>query len=264
MIFCGPRIPPAGLERFQVYDVTQSEEFLRRNAELTAEGALFAAMRAQERALMDCACLVVGWGRIGRALTERLVALGARVTVASRSERGMRLAQSRGADAVETARLAEALPGKKLVFSTPPFPVLCGEALKSVDPDACLIDLASPPYGVDVEAAHRMGLRAWREPGLPGRYCPESAARALAKRSTKFVKEAGKMTDLQGARIGCAMTGSFCTFSKAFAAFEALRAAGAELYPIMSNNAYALDTRFRQRSGHAGATGGDMRAQNLA
>ena len=52
------------------------------------------------------------------------------------------------------------------------------------------------------------------------------------------------MTDLQGARIGCAMTGSFCTFSKAFAAFEALRAAGAELYPIMSNNAYALDTRF--------------------
>lgn len=156
LIFCGPRIPPAGLERFQVYDVTQSEEFLRDNAELTAEGALFAAMRAQERALMDCACLVVGWGRIGRALTERLVALGARVTVASRSERGMRLAQSRGADAVETARLAEALPGKKLVFSTPPFPVLCGEALKSVDPDACLIDLASPPYGVDIETAHQM------------------------------------------------------------------------------------------------------------
>lgn len=192
LIFCGPRIPPAGLERFRVYDVTQSEEFLRDNAELTAEGALFAAMRAQERALMDCACLVVGWGRIGRALTERLVALGARVTVASRSERGMRLAQSRGADAVETARLAEALPGKKLVFSTPPFPVLCGEALKSVDPDACLIDLASPPYGVDIEAAHQMGLRAWREPGLPGRYCPESAARALAKAIDEIRKGGGE------------------------------------------------------------------------
>ena len=192
LIFCGPRIPPAGLERFQVYDVTQSEEFLRDNAELTAEGALFAAMRAQERALMDCACLVVGWGRIGRALTERLVALGARVTVASRSERGMRLAQSRGADAVETARLAEALPGKKLVFSTPPFPVLCGEALKSVDPDACLIDLASPPYGVDIETAHQMGLRAWREPGLPGRYCPESAARALAKAIDEIRKGGGE------------------------------------------------------------------------
>ena len=52
------------------------------------------------------------------------------------------------------------------------------------------------------------------------------------------------MADLKGARVGCAMTGSFCTFSKAFRAFEALRAAGAELFPIMSDNAYALDTRF--------------------
>ena len=60
---------------------------MRRNAALTAEGALFAAMRAQERALGDCDCLVIGWGRIGRALTEMLVALGARVTVASRTER---------------------------------------------------------------------------------------------------------------------------------------------------------------------------------
>ena len=53
-----------------------------------------------------------------------------------------------------------------------------------------------------------------------------------------------KVTDLHGARVGCAMTGSFCTFASAFSAFEALREAGAELFPIMSSNAYALDTRF--------------------
>ena len=44
--------------------------------------------------------------------------------------------------------------------------------------------------------------------------------------------------------FGYALCGSFCTFSQAFRAFEALRAAGAELFPIMSDNAYALDTRF--------------------
>ncbi len=52
------------------------------------------------------------------------------------------------------------------------------------------------------------------------------------------------MTDLKGARVGIAMTGSFCTFQSAFSAFEALKAAGAELYPIQSENAYCLDTRF--------------------
>ena len=50
--------------------------------------------------------------------------------------------------------------------------------------------------------------------------------------------------DLTGARIGCAMTGSFCTFKCAFAAWRKLREAGAELLPIMSFNAASLDTRF--------------------
>lgn len=52
------------------------------------------------------------------------------------------------------------------------------------------------------------------------------------------------MADIKGARVGCAMTGSFCTFAQTFDAWRALAAAGAELVPIMSENAYSLDTRF--------------------
>ena len=52
------------------------------------------------------------------------------------------------------------------------------------------------------------------------------------------------MADLRDARIGCAMTGSFCTFKAVFEAWRALRDAGAELTPIMSFNAATVDTRF--------------------
>lgn len=52
------------------------------------------------------------------------------------------------------------------------------------------------------------------------------------------------MSDLRGKRIGCAMTGSFCTFRQAFDTWRTLAAEGAELIPIMSENAFALDTRF--------------------
>ena len=72
------------------------------------------------------------------------------------------------------------------------------------------------------------------------------------------------MPDLKGARVGCAMTGSFCTFSKAFRAFEALRAAGAELFPIMSDNAYAPRHALWQRCGHARAPARNLRPRNLA
>ena len=52
------------------------------------------------------------------------------------------------------------------------------------------------------------------------------------------------MRELAGARIGCAMTGSFCTFRAAFDAWRALKQTGAEMYPIFSENAYSFDTRF--------------------
>lgn len=52
------------------------------------------------------------------------------------------------------------------------------------------------------------------------------------------------MAELKGMRIGCAMTGSFCTFSHAFDAWRRLALEGAELFPIMSENAYGFDTRF--------------------
>ena len=52
------------------------------------------------------------------------------------------------------------------------------------------------------------------------------------------------MSDIANVRVGCAMTGSFCTFSQAFEAWRALRAEGAVLTPIMSENAYSIDNRF--------------------
>ena len=55
---------------------------------------------------------------------------------------------------------------------------------------------------------------------------------------------------LRGKKIGFAVCGSFCTFSKAFAQLEVLKAAGADLTPIMSYNAYSTDTKFGTAESH--------------
>ena len=52
------------------------------------------------------------------------------------------------------------------------------------------------------------------------------------------------MTEWKSVRIGCAMTGSFCTFRKVFQAWQALAETGAALTPIMSQAAHESDTRF--------------------
>lgn len=45
-------------------------------------------------------------------------------------------------------------------------------------------------------------------------------------------------------KIGFALTGSFCTFSKIIPKIKELVKEGAEVLPIMSYNAYELDTKF--------------------
>lgn len=48
----------------------------------------------------------------------------------------------------------------------------------------------------------------------------------------------------RGLKIGYALTGSFCTFEKSFRQAQLLREYGAELIPIMSENASSISTRF--------------------
>lgn len=171
---CGPRCAPEG-----ALDLLRDEEYLAEIAYLTAEGAVSAAMNASDAAVLGLNCMVVGWGRIGRALTEILLALGAHVTVLTRRLGTHREIEGIGAHAADTLDVSNEIAGKRLVFSTPPSMVVDRGALLHADARALVIDLASPPYGVDLDAARELNLRAWREPALPGRYCPENAARAI-------------------------------------------------------------------------------------
>lgn len=58
------------------------------------------------------------------------------------------------------------------------------------------------------------------------------------------------MSNLNGKKIGFAMCGSFCTFSKAFEQLEQLINDGADVTAIMSFNAAFIDTRFGKAKEH--------------
>lgn len=56
---------------------------------------------------------------------------------------------------------------------------------------------------------------------------------------------------LSGLRVGFAVCGSFCTFESVFDELRELVSLGCEVTPIMSHNAYTLDTRFGTAQQHA-------------
>lgn len=55
---------------------------------------------------------------------------------------------------------------------------------------------------------------------------------------------------LKNKRIGFALSGSFCTFKNTIEEIEKLVNIGADVIPIMSYNAYKLDTKFGTASEH--------------
>lgn len=50
--------------------------------------------------------------------------------------------------------------------------------------------------------------------------------------------------NITGKNIGVALTGSFCTFEKTFLVLEDLAKSGAKLYPILSDSAQQISSRF--------------------
>lgn len=51
-------------------------------------------------------------------------------------------------------------------------------------------------------------------------------------------------------KIGFALCGSFCTFADAINQIKELKDCGADIYPIMSFNAFSIDTRFGKAEDH--------------
>lgn len=157
----------------------RDEAFLRKNARLTAEGALLEVLRRRKRALLAGTALVTGFGRIGQEMTARLCAMGMFVIVCARSEAQMRMAHGMGAHPVPLAQIAPACAQADVIINTVPARVLGEEALLRIGKRTPVIELASAPYGLDLERAVQMGLEVFVEAGLPGRYAPLDAGEAL-------------------------------------------------------------------------------------
>ena len=163
----------------EVTDLVRREDFAVGNAALTAEAAIGELISAGPRSLWRSRVLLCGWGRIGRILALRLLALGAEVGVAARSASGRSYASALGARAMDTGEIETAIGEYDIVVNTVPARVISDAALCAAKPGALLLELASAPGGFDGALAENIGLRVVYAPGLPGRRSPESAAELI-------------------------------------------------------------------------------------
>lgn len=155
-----------------IHDYFAREELAVLNAVPTAEGAIQIAMEELPVTLHGTRTLVLGYGRVGRALAPRLAALGARTTVAARSYEALAWAEEAGFSTERIDSLTPWLCGYELVINTVPARVLMREQLLAMRAGALVIDLASKPGGVDFAAAEELGVKTVWALSLPGKVAP--------------------------------------------------------------------------------------------
>lgn len=162
----------------EIEDYFLREDLTIANAAATAEAAIQVAMNQLDRILLGMNCLVLGFGRIGKLLCNRLHGLGARVTATARKQEDLAWIRAYGWPALDTGDLSGRLGSFDVVFNTIPSLVLDEPLLRQLSPECLCIDLASVP-GIDSAAAEKLGLSALWARSLPGRMAPKTAAAAI-------------------------------------------------------------------------------------
>lgn len=174
--------------RIKLYDYLNEEEFAVANALATAEGAVQVAMEEYEGLICGSSCLVTGYGRIGRILSNLLNSLNADVTVSTQKPEHCEYITADGNKAIKTGGIKD-LMSYDIVFNTIPALVIDKEILSRSNPDILIIDLASLPGGVDFEEAKRLNISAVHALSLPGKCSPKAAGEAIAKTILNMLKE---------------------------------------------------------------------------
>jgi len=159
-------------------DPNDIEAYAIANAYISAEGAIVSALARYPGVIKQTRVLIVGYGRIGRCLSRLLNAWGAYVIVAARNteQREWALADGSG-ETVNLDSLADAADRCDILFQTAPVMLINESILRRMKRGSLISDLTR--NGADIELANKMGMNAWRDSGIPGRYAPEAAAKII-------------------------------------------------------------------------------------
>lgn len=173
----------------RVVDYFKSEALAIHNAQLTAEGTIGLLLSHLPHALLGARVVLLGYGRIARALAPLLQAFHTEITVVARRAEQRAWVQSIGCRAVPFTELSQVLPAADIILNTAPSLLLDEELLGQVPKTCMIVELASAPGGIDLEAAQRLGITVVPAPGLPGLYSPQTAGELIALQVLAMLEE---------------------------------------------------------------------------
>ena len=157
------------------YEHDQESRLLRMPS--VVEGVLATLIANTTHSLHDSEIAVLGQGPLGRLLALALHKLGARVHAVARDPVQRAEAVTQGIDACDFESLPTIAPRLDILVSAVPVKLVDAELLRRLRPGTLVVDLASPPGSVDLDAAKTLPIKAVWARGLGAR-APVTVGRA--------------------------------------------------------------------------------------
>ncbi|SFR83231.1 dipicolinate synthase subunit DpsA [Anaeromicropila populeti] len=176
--------------QIQCIDLLEVNEVSVKNAIATAEGAIVEAITKSAVNLHKSSVLVLGYGKCGSVLAEKLRGLNADVTVCARRQESLVLADAVGYHTLWLPDLEENISSFSFIFNTIPAKIIDNNMLNSIAKDAIIIDISSKPGCMDFVEASQLGINASLCLGLPGKYSPKTSAEILLDTLLAYLKSA--------------------------------------------------------------------------
>jgi dipicolinate synthase subunit A len=147
--------------------------------------------------------MVLGYGATGSAICDILATVGCEVTSASRDAAHRAISRRRGATPVPFADWPGALDGIDVLVNTVPARLVLSDQVMSSLAGITVVDISSPPSGLDHAALGAAGIKVIWARGLGGSRAPvtvgdaqfEYVCRAMASKV-----EAGNLVKVKGSR----------------------------------------------------------------
>ena len=168
-------------KKIQIGDFLESESLNIVNAIPTVEGAIKIAIEETPYTIHESNVLVLGYGRIGKILCDKLDYLGANVYCATRREADFSWLKEKRIKSVKYDEIHKMCQNIDFIINTVPSVVIDEKIIRNLKKECFIIELASKPGGVDKSKIEMYNLKVISAQGLPGKVAPITAA--------KYIKE---------------------------------------------------------------------------
>lgn len=169
----------------RVLELSGDEEFVSENAYFTAIGAVGHILKTSRKAPSDMSFAIVGYGRIGRMLTEMLLYFGGRLRVyTSKESTRIKLGECgiQTCDSMDIYGGVQDFSDIDVLINTAPADMTAAFPGRKIPEGLRVIELASGNNFIGVEGVEHL-------PSLPERMYPQSAGGAYFRAVKRFISQ---------------------------------------------------------------------------